>query len=61
MSDYAVIVGNLGTVLETVSFTEALECFQTYVSQSISHYGRVSCENVVLLENGEPVEGYFAS
>jgi hypothetical protein len=61
MSDYAVIVGNLGTVLETVSFHEALQCFQEYVSQSIAHYGRVSNEDVILLENGEPMEEYFAS
>lgn len=50
---YAVIVGNIGTVVETKSLPTALDTWVEYYVQSATQYGRAASESVVLLEEPE--------
>jgi hypothetical protein len=51
---FAVIVGNIGTVLETNNTEEAHRMFVDYSHQSRVGYGRAAGEEVTLMTNGEP-------
>jgi hypothetical protein len=54
MKNYAVTVGNIGTVYSGNRLKDALQAFREYKSQSRENYGRAAGEEVVLWENGEP-------
>jgi hypothetical protein len=54
MSKYQVIVGNIGMVYDGNNPVEASRTYGEYKSQSESGVGRAGCEDVTLLENGEP-------
>lgn len=61
-AEYEVMVGNIGSVIRTPDFNEALKVFDEYVQLSESGYGRVGGEDVTLLaEDGEVVKEYFGS
>lgn len=55
---YEVFVGNIGRVLETDNYEEAMAAFSEYVDQSESEYGHAAGESVTLFADGEPVEEY---
>lgn len=55
MSRYQVIVGNIGTVLDTDSRQAAAKTYGEYKQQSIDHYGRASGEEVTLFMDDEPL------
>jgi hypothetical protein len=52
---FEVIVGNIGSVYRGGDHKEALKIFREYKSQSKQNYGRAAKENVVLMEDGEPI------
>lgn len=52
---YEVVVGNVGTVLTTDVFMDALKTYTDYLKLSKDHVGRASGEEVVLFKNGEPL------
>lgn len=58
--NYQVTVGNIGTVYDGTNKREAEEAFQEYMEQSRSGPGWawVSCEDVALWENGEPIREF---
>jgi hypothetical protein len=56
VSTYTVVVGNVGTVLSTQVYGEAIDTFNDYVELSESGYGRVAGEPVTLMYNGEPLK-----
>lgn len=58
---YEVTCGNIGTVYSGDSREEARQKFATYVEQSKSERGRAGGEDVVLWENGEPIEEFDGS
>lgn len=51
---YELIVGNVGTVLETQNGTHALQEFGAWKKQSIEGVGRASGEPVTLMRDSEP-------
>lgn len=53
MTNWEVIVGNIGTVYSGTNGFEANTRFQTYVGQSNSEYGRAAGEDVTLMKDGE--------
>jgi hypothetical protein len=53
MTSYRVIVGNMGTVYNGDSKTQALNDFHYYADQSMLGIGRASGESVTMFENGE--------
>lgn len=55
---YQVIVGNLGTVLDTNCRIQAHREYESYRYQSRLTYGRASGEPVTLMEDGEPIKEY---
>lgn len=58
MSKYQVIVGNIGTVLDTDSRQSAAKTYGEYKRQSKEHYGRASGEQVTLFMDSEPLWTY---
>jgi len=50
---YQVIVGNIGTVVDTDQYKEALMTYSTYKKDSLSGYGRAAGERVVLMDRDE--------
>jgi hypothetical protein len=58
---YAVIVGNVGCVLETDDIRAARLCYETYVDRSLSGHGRCGGEDVTLIDDGEPSREHFAT
>jgi hypothetical protein len=52
---YQVLVGNIGTVVDTDDHKEAVRTFHEYVRQANDGYGRASGESVVFMRDGEPV------
>jgi hypothetical protein len=50
---YQVVVGNIGQVIDTHLFKEALETYSTYKKDSLSGQGRAGGESVVLMQDGE--------
>jgi hypothetical protein len=55
---YQLIVGNIGTVLDTDNEDEILNAFAEYYHQSIALSGRACGENVTWMSDGEPVFEY---
>ena len=51
---YSVIVGNVGTVLETTDRNEAIKTYGEYKRISIAGVGRVGSEDVTLFCDDEP-------
>jgi tRNA-dihydrouridine synthase len=51
---YQVIVGNLGTVVDTDDVEEASQVYARYCFLSRKGYGRCAYENVTLFMDGEP-------
>ena len=58
MSEYQVIVGNIGCVVTTNDAKIANDTYTEYVNMSISKYGRSSNEPVELIKDGEPFKSY---
>lgn len=56
---YEIIVGNIGSVLQTNQLRDALMTYSNYKQQSISKYGRAGNEQVTLLDQGEPLYEHF--
>ncbi len=55
---YTVNVSNIGNI-ECRNKREAIKTYDEYVLQSEQNYGKAAGENVSLLKNGEPIEGFF--
>jgi hypothetical protein len=53
VSRYNVIVGNVGTVLSTDVYGEAIDCFNDYVELSETGFGRAGFEPVTLMHGGD--------
>jgi len=58
---YSIIVGNVGTVLETTNRNEAVRTYGEYKRISISGVGRAGGEDVVLTCNDEPLYEHFGA
>lgn len=52
---YQVIVGNIGTVVNTNDHTEASRAFHEYVRQANTGYGRAAGESVVFMRGDEVI------
>jgi hypothetical protein len=50
---YQVIVGNIGQVVDTDQYKDALMAYSTYKKDSLAGYGRASGESVVLMDRDE--------
>lgn len=61
MAKYQVVVGNIGTVIDTDDLKEAQAKYDIYVEQSKSESGRAGGEDVHLLEDGEPIKDFMGS
>jgi hypothetical protein len=59
MPDYAVIVGNLGTVHTGTVKARAIRKFRLYKGFSIDGIGRAAGENVTLMRDDEPLHEYI--
>lgn len=59
MAKYQLVVGNIGTVLDTDNGFEANTEFKLYQSQSIMGYGRAAHEDVTLFEDAEPISEHI--
>lgn len=57
-NNYAVIVGNIGTVYRGPDRWEALENFVAYQRLSQSNSGRAGGEIVTLMDNSDIIEQY---
>lgn len=55
---YQVIVGNIGTVIETTERETAQWTFEEYATMSRNGYGRAAGEPVTMMENGEIILEY---
>ena len=55
MSTITIIVGNIGTVLETTDTREASDIYRHYCDASDRGEGRMARENVTMLSDGAPV------
>ena len=53
MSRFIVVVGNVGTVLETASKRDAIGTYNDYVMQSQSNRGRCAGEPVTLFQDND--------
>lgn len=53
MPKYQVVVGNIGTVVDTDDFGEAKDAFADYEQRSLTGSGRAAGEEVTLFEDGE--------
>lgn len=58
MPRYQVVVGNVGTVVDTDDHREAIRAFHAYVFSSSQGEGRCGLEDVVLMRDGEPWAEY---
>jgi len=59
MSQFEVIVGNIGTVYSGDNEATAREAWRSYRADSISHYGRASGEPVTLFVDGNILDEYL--
>lgn len=59
MSDWSVVVGNVGTTLVTQSEMEARKEFNAWRRLSIATQGRASGEDVMLFRDGDLVKEYI--
>jgi hypothetical protein len=53
MKKYQVIVGNIGTVIDTNQLKEAIKIYSIYKNQSKGGYGRAGNERVTMMKDGE--------
>ena len=53
MKKYQVIVGNIGTVIDTDDKAEAYQTYHEYIGLSVSYGGRCSGESVALMTNDD--------
>lgn len=58
MSNYQVIVGNIGLVHESNRCVEARGVYGEYKRQSAEGYGRAAGESVTLYKDDEPIVEY---
>jgi hypothetical protein len=58
MAKHEVVVGNVGTVLNTDDADKAKRTFDFYINASIVGDGRVAGESVVWFRDGEPLHEY---
>jgi hypothetical protein len=58
---YSVIVGNVGTVLDTTNRNEAIKTYGEYKRISIAGVGRAGGEDVCLFCDGEPLYEHHGS
>lgn len=61
MSNYQVVVGNIGTVYEGGFIDSARDAFAVYKRKSISGSGRAGGEPVTLMKDGEPFEEFLGA
>ena len=59
LSQYMLVVGNIGTVYTGQNGFEANTLFQSYVGASHAKHGRASGEDVTLFKDGEPHREYI--
>lgn len=52
---YQVVVGNIGTVVDTDDRSEATRTFHEYVWKSTADEGRATGEPITLFRDGEPL------
>jgi hypothetical protein len=57
---YQVVVGNVGTTLETNQLPAAQCEFDEYVWMSKHGVGRASHEDVTLMERGDPIKEFIS-
>lgn len=50
---WQVIVGSIGTVIDTDNGFEARQIYSEYKRQSLSGYGRAADESVVMMKDGD--------
>ena len=55
MRKYQVVVGNIGTVVDTDSRSEAVEAFDAYCADSDAPFGRAAGETVTMFKDGDPI------
>lgn len=58
---YIVIVGNVGSVLETTNRNEAIKTYGEYKRISTTGVGRAGGEDVTLTCDGEPLYEHFGA
>lgn len=58
---YQVVVGNIGTILETSDEAEALRAYRLYTSRSMLGSGRAAYETVTILANDDIVREHTPS
>jgi len=58
MARFQIVVGNLGTVVDTVIQMYAISSFNDYKTMSQTGKGRVGGESVTLFVDGEPDPRY---
>ena len=58
---YQVVVGNIGTILETSDEAEALRAYRLYTSRSLLGSGRAAYETVTILANDDIVREHTPS
>lgn len=61
MKNYSVIVGNVGTVLETTGRNEAIKTYGEYKRISITGLGRAGGEDVTLFCDDEQLYEHFGA
>jgi len=54
MARFQVVVGNLGTVVDTAVHLDAIRAFNSYRDMSMKGTGRVGGESVTMYVDGEP-------
>ena len=58
---HSVIVGNIGTVVQDGTWTDAKDAFEVYRLQSKENYGRASGEDVTWFVDGEIYREYIGT
>lgn len=58
MSQYEIIVGNVGTVCRTCNGTAAVKAYNEQVENSKAAFGRAAGEPVTMMRDGEPTREY---
>lgn len=58
---YVVVVGNIGTVLNTDDLAAAEKLYESYRKMSHKGIGLVGGEPVTLLENGDPIKEWLGA
>lgn len=58
MSEYSIVVGNLGTVATQLTRKEAYRDYAEWCKKSLDESGRASGESVTLISDGEPIKEF---